>query len=665
MTLFNQNAFTLQSSEFIRKAPPSKDAAVFNDEFELRYSKAKREYLTDAELAAIRPGSVFLFDVESYSNYFLVGLKHSDSGKYILFENRTKGIMRDREKLHWIIMNMVLVGFNSKSYDLPMVSLALQGFTPEQLKTASNAIIFSELLPYQIEQHYKITIYPANHIDLIEVTPLKGSLKLYAARLHCKRIQDMPIEHTAKLTTAEMDLIVDYNQNDLDNSETLLKNLYPQLELRYSMSNQYNVDLRSKSDAQIAEAVISHELKRLTGIKQERPKNFSNYFFYQVPSNLIFYSPEFQNVLTVIRDTPFTVAENGEVQMPEEISKLTVEYGNCIYRLGMGGLHSSETILAVKANNNTLLLDKDVVSYYPQIIVNQELHPSHLGKAYLEVYKAIIKRRVTAKKSGDKVTAASLKITVNGLFGKFGNRWSIVYSPNVLIQITVSGQLYLLMLIEMLESVGIRVVSANTDGVVITCQKSMESTLEATVKHWEKLTGFETEESRYNAIYARDVNNYIAVKTDGEVKVKGSYSERGSSGDTILSKNPETMICNDAAIAFVSKGTPIEETIYGCTDIRRFVTVRNVKGGATKSGKYLGKTIRYYYSIKMKGDIRYVTSGNKVPLTDGAMPLMELPAGELPPDDLDYKKYVKIAKEILEEIGAVAPDQSPQGSLFI
>lgn len=662
--LFNQNLFTLQSSEFIRKPAPAKDALVFTDEFDLRYSKPQREYLTDSELAAIRPGSAFMFDVESYINYFLVGLKHCDSGKYVIFENRYfNHVLEDYQKLHWIIMNMLCVGFNSKSYDMPMISLALQGFTPEQLKKASDGIIFGQMLPYQIEQHFKITIFPCNHIDLIEVTPLQGSLKLYAGRLHCKRMQDMPIEHTARLTPAEMDLIVDYNQNDLDNSESLLKNLYPQLELRYSMSNQYNVDLRSKSDAQIAEAVISHELKRLTGIKPERPKNYSNYFFYQVPENLIFQGPEFQHVLSLIRNTPFMVGDNGEVQMPDEISKLTVKYGSCVYRLGMGGLHSSETVLAVKAGNDSILLDKDVVSYYPQIIVNQQLHPTHLGKAYLEVYKAIIKRRVDAKKSGDKVTAASLKITVNGLFGKFGNRWSIVYSPNVLIQITVSGQLYLLMLIEMIESVGIRVISANTDGVVITCPKSKESDLETIIKQWEHLTKFETEETRYSAIYARDVNNYIAVKTNGEVKVKGSYSERGSSGDTILSKNPETMICNDAAIAFVSEGIPVEDTIYGCTDFRRFVTVRNVKGGATKSEKYLGKTIRYYYSTKMKGDIRYVTSGNKVPKTDGAMPLMELP--DKLPDDIDFKRYIQIATEILEEIGAIAPSQSPQGSLFI
>ena len=43
-------------------------------------------------------------------------------------------------------------------------------------------------------------------------------------------------------------------------------------------------------------------------------------------------------------------------------------------------------------------------------------------------------------------------------------------------------------------------------------------------------------------------------------------------------------------------GTPIEDTIYGCTDIRQFVTVIKADGGATWRGDYLGKVVRYYWS---------------------------------------------------------------------
>jgi len=667
MSLFNENMLTPLSEEFVRKLPSlKKDSEQFVDEFEFKYSVRKRVFLTDEELLKISFGSLFIFDVESYVNFWVVAFKHSDSGKYVVFENKGIGVIPERDKLHWLLKNFLCVGFNSKIYDIPMVSLAIEGFDNKALKQASNAIIFGNLLPYQIEQHFKITLLTYNHIDLIEVCPLEGSLKLYAARIHCKRIQDLPIQHEAVLTKTEQEKVLDYCLNDLDNTELVVKFLYPQLELRYTLSAQYGIDVRSKSDAQIAEAVISHELKKLTGKKPERPKNYSQYFFYLPPAFITFGYPSLQTVLQTIRETPFEVGDSGEIITPEAIQNLSVRFGNCVYRFGMGGLHSSEKTIAHKSTAEFKLRDIDVVSYYPAIVVNQELHPKHLGKAYLEIYKSLIRRRVDAKHAGDKMTASSLKITVNGLFGKFGNKWSIVYSPDVLIQITISGQLCLLKLIEMIETAGIEVISANTDGVVINCPATMEDTLNTTIKQWEKLTGFETEETRYKAIYSRDVNNYIAIKekSEDEPKVKGSYSERGSSGDTILSKNPETLICNDAAIGFLWKGTPVEETIRNCNDVRRFITVRNVRGGAAKSGKYLGKTIRWYYSTKMRGTIRYVTSGNKVPNSDGAMPLMELPDKNELPEDIDYERYIRIANEILAEVGAIAPTPAIQGSLF-
>lgn len=667
MSLFNTSMLTPQSVEFVRKLPSvKKDTESIVDDFEFAYSVKKREFLTDVELIKIKPGSLFVFDTESYRNYWLIAFKHVDSGKYVYFENKGAGVLPNREKLHWLIKTFLCVGFNSKTYDVPMVSLAIEGFDNKALKKASDAIIFGNLQPYQVEQHFKITLLAYNHIDLIEVCPLEGSLKLYAARLHCKRIQDLPIPPDAVLTSEDKETILDYCFNDLDNSEILAKFLYPQLELRYSLSNQYGIDVRSKSDAQIAEAVIATELKKLTGKKPERPKNYSQYFFYLPPPFITFNYPSLQSVLQVIRDTPFQVNEFGEIETPDAIKELTVHFGNCLYRFGMGGLHSSEKTIAHKSSDKLKLRDIDVVSYYPAIVVNQQLHPKHLGKAYLEIYKSLIRRRVEAKHAGDKMTASSLKITVNGLFGKFNNKWSIVYSPDVMIQITISGQLCLMKLIEMIETAGIEVVSANTDGVVTNCPIDLEPALDATVKAWERLTGFETEETRYKAIYARDVNNYIAVKEKEEdkPKTKGSYSERGSSGDTILSKNPETLICNDAAINFVWKGKPVEETIRECKDIRRFVTVRNVRGGAVKSEKYLGKTVRWYYSTEMRGTIRYVTSGNKVPNSDGARPLMELPENNELPPDIDFERYIRIANEILAEVGAIAPAPVLQGSLF-
>lgn len=109
------------------------------------------------------------------------------------------------------------------------------------------------------------------------------------------------------------------------------------------------------------------------------------------------------------------------------------------------------------------------------------------------------------------------KIVMNGTFGKLGSKWSIFYAPAEMIQVTITGQLALLMLIEALELVGISVVSANTDGIVIKCRRDWEWLRDSIVQWWESVTGFETEHAQYTQVASRDVNSYVAIKSNGEI----------------------------------------------------------------------------------------------------------------------------------------------------
>jgi hypothetical protein len=270
-----------------------------------------------------------------------------------------------------------------------------------------------------------------------------------------------------------------------------------------------------------------------------------------------------------------------------------------------------------------------------------------LGFDFLTVYQSLVSRRIAAKRSGNTIEADMLKITINGSFGKFGSKWSALYAPDLLIQVTLTGQLSLLMLIESLELTGIEVCSANTDGIVMKYPRIMEDTVLRVVKEWEQTTGFETEETEYVAVYSRDVNNYIAVKPNGKVKTKGTYNI--PEGIFRFHKNPTNEICVEAAIEFLTKNTPIETTVRTCRDLRKFLEVRKVTGGAVKDGVYLGKAIRWYYGRNTGGEIVYADTGNKVPKSDGAKPCMDFP--DTFPDDVDFIRYEIEARQILEEIG--------------
>lgn len=288
------------------------------------------------------------------------------------------------------------------------------------------------------------------------------------------------------------------------------------------------------------------------------------------------------------------------------------------------------------------------------------------------------------------------KVAINGSFGKLGSKWSALYAPDLMIQVTITGQLALLMLIEAFEEAGIAVVSANTDGVVFKCPVSRRADIDQIVADWEVATGFETEETRYTALYSRDVNNYIAVKPDGKVKLKGAFAPTG------LMKNPANQISIDAAVAYLTKGTPVDLSVRSCNDLTKFLTVRQVQGGGIQGysefdskakvaekeaclGRagwtkqpdkswvnedftivterdvayklcteirdpvYLGKAVRWYYGVGETRDIRYKTNRNAVPRSKGAVPTMDLP--DEFPTDIDYLWYIREAFSILKDVG--------------
>ena len=625
--------------------------------------------------------------VECYQNYFMVGVRNIETGRVRAFE-RFNDVLFDWQDLARIVGNCRLVTFNGNNYDLPMVFLALSGASNAMLKKASDQIILRNLKSWQFEKQYGLRYPKINHIDLIEVAPGQASLKIYGGRVHTALMQDLPIEPDAFIGDVEREQLVKYNANDLNATVDLYNKLLPQIELREKMSDEYGIDLRSKSDAQIAEAVLKLKIEELTGVKPVRPEvPAGTKFRYQVPEFISYRTQPLREVLNMVRRSDFVVSDTGGIEMPDELANAKVAIGNSVYRMGIGGLHSSEETVCHLADDETVIKDVDATSFYPSIILNQGLYPKHLGRAFLKVYKEIVDRRISAKHSGDKVTADSLKITINGSFGKLGSKWSTLYSPDLMIQVTITGQLALLMLIEAIEAAGIQVVSGNTDGIVIKCPKSMIDRLNEIIQWWEKTTGFETEETQYLAVYSRDVNNYVALKPDGKVKLKGAYAEPG------LQKNPANQICVEAVVAYLKSGTPVEETIMNCDDVTKFVTVRSVTGGAlkvesfvevddwvlvedrgtkdnvwqsathpdqtvvrksrpspvvvTEHTTYLGKAIRWIYDGN-NGVIVYKKNGNKVPRSEGAMPLMNLP-DEFP--DVDYHWYIREAYGILRDIG--------------
>lgn len=638
-----------------------------------------------------------VFDCEligSETPVFLVCAEIVETGERFSFWHHVDGDMKrleaalGREDLTW-------VSFNGINFDAPLISAAIGGKDPKVLKEIANRIIVENAKHWNLPDEFGYSTVDFDHIDLIEVAPgVRISLKAYAGRMGYPTMVDLPFHHDQDLDADEMAVLESYCLNDLGVTKTLFQTLSSEIELRRDMSEQYGIDLRSKSDAQVAEAV----LKKAVGISGRVEVSLPAHVMYSAPKFIQTDSDVINGLIDRLQRTQFSINRgNGQVEAPDFLKDpLQVNAGT--YQCGVGGLHSThDKKLHVEAHEEMLVSDFDVASYYPNIMLKAGLTPRmSRGEKFIEEYRKIYERRIEAKRAGDKKVSNALKISLNGTFGKLGSMFSPFYSPDLMLAVTLTGQLNLLCLIHDLEkTLGVSVMSANTDGIMVIYPPHKRQAVLDTIAANAERTGFEYEETRYKTVALSNVNNYLAITTDGKVKRKGLFADKG------LMKNPASQVCSNMAVDYLKEGIHPRDAIHRYTDITDFVSIRAVKGGGIQpeaivdveepddwvevadrewarpgwykdgvltratvkrksrpnpvmksvivGGTPFGRIARWYMTTEALPPIVYCGSGNKVPKTEGAKVCMTLPSSL--PDDLDREWYINETLSMLADMG--------------
>lgn len=602
---------------------------------------------------------VVVLDIESYPNYFLLAIKNIESGKVNTFELRGEFETFSKQTIAILdsqIKRCRSVGFNSLNYDIPMFRFALREASCLSLFEFGDKIIRNQWKFWRSNKEYgfKNTL-DYDHVDLTEPAPgVFIGLKKYGARMHSHTIQDLPYPPGSTLTAEQQDNVLTYCENDLDLTIDLYNAIKSDLDLREQIGKDYMIDVMSKSGAQVAEAIFEDSLPEWKKA-DKLPDNYRAQ--YSAPACIRFDSDNLRDLLELLEDHQYEIGNDGKPKLPPRLKPIVI--GETSYKPGLGGLHSKEKNRAVIAQADEYLIDSDVTSYYPSIICTQGLYPLHLSDKFKGVYKEILVSRLAAKKrvgeiwsmdpskrDQDELTTQTTKMDTNKLslnasFGKFGSPYSKLYSPELMLATTLTGQLSLLMLIERLEMEGFKVVSANTDGIQTIVPRDRFNEYDWIIFNWEADTGYDMEYTYYKAVYSQSVNSYLAVKLDNSTKGKGVFSR------TSLMKDPAAAIIPQAVTAYLTQGTPLDVTIKSCTDIRQFIIARMCSGGGAWRTGMIGKTLRWIWTTDGES-ILSAKNGNKVATSDDAMPLMTLP--ETIPWNINYSKYIEKANKLLTEI---------------
>lgn len=542
----------------------------------------------------------FVFDIEVYKNFFsLIAINVLTGKKYVFvtFENRD-----DRAKLkRFLSTNPVLIGYNSYDYDIPVLSYFLTGASLSDTFEFSSQIIKRKHFAKLPTEYYRMRDNPnLKGIDLMRVLSLDGigvSLKQCGILLKWKLLQELPISPETLISKENLSTLLDYNENDVLMTLELYKAAIEDIKLREFISQEYQVDVMNNSESYIANDLITHLYARETNqhpmmFREKRTERDIIPVADCIGGNIDFVSPKMQKFLSEFKTKSITPKDQSAIQQ-------MVKINNTEYQMGVGGLHSIDKPGIFKSTEDKILIDADVSSFYPYIMLNNQIKPAHLENCFLDILRRIVEQRIDYKRLGDTLRAYTLKIVINAIFGKLGCETFWLYDMLAFYSVTISGQLYLLSLVDMLENKGIEVISANTDGVVAYFDRSQLDKYYQICEQWQQKTNFDLEFTEYEKYVRRDVNSYGAKTTKGKVKVKGAFEDittipfnfgvRKRYNMPIVQKSIQQYFFNDV---------PIKDTIQSSQSIHDFLITQ--KPGKKFTVEFEGEEVqrinRYFVS---------------------------------------------------------------------
>lgn len=577
------------------------------------------------------------------------------------------------------------VSFNGLSFDSQITEFVLREkkklstMTAEQIATAiyekAQEVIsrqeFGEFAEYSernlsIEQ---VDVFKLNHWD----NPAKrSSLKWIQYSMDWENIQEMPIHHSTRIKTMEqINLIISYCKNDVKSTKKIMQLSKEQITLRGALTDEYKIRLFSASEPRISKELFMHFLSKETGIqKYDLRQMRTNRSLIMVKDIIVpyvkFKTPIFQDLL----DNFKAVVVNPNVTKGG--FKYSLKYKGVQTDFGLGGVHGCTEPGVYASGNGMIIMTSDVTSFYPNLAIRNGWAPAHLPKKdFCQLYEWFFEERKKIPKKDPRNYV--YKIILNSTYGLSNDRNSFLYDPQFTMQITINGQLSLMMLYEMLaEGIpGSVPLMQNTDGLEMMIPEQYKEKYLAICAEWEKITNLQLEHDEYTKMIIGDVNNYIAVNKAGKYKCKGRFEFE----DLALHKNKSFLIIPKAIFNYFVNDVPPERFLLENRNILDYCAGVKIKGdwefqqtclrNKAIEKTVLQKTIRYYISERGCKIM-------KVNKSDGRE--IQLESGKWMQEDLSY--FVKkpwaeynvdesyYLEKIYKEIHNICPKPKQQLSLF-
>lgn len=553
----------------------------------------------------------FVFDIEVYPNVFTLAVEHAEAPFKWYFEVSP---WRDDSQallgfLYWLKnQNARMIGFNNIGFDYPVIHTGIKmgKFDAPTLYNKAQAIIDSQRDDFGTER-FTHGVKPSDRfieqIDLFKIHHFDNrakatSLKALEFNMRSDNIEDLPFPVGTVLTREQVEVLKRYNAHDVSQTKQFYHHSRPMVEFREELTRKYNRDFMNHNDTKIGKDYFVMKLEE-AGVpcydfsdKGRTPRQTKRPVIHLKDCILpwiTFENPELNRVLNWFKEQSITETKGV-------FKDVTAKVNGFEFVFGLGGIHGSVDSEIIESDDEHVIIDLDVTSYYPNLAIKNGFYPAHLGESFVTIYEYLFEQRKQyPKKSAE---SAMLKLALNGVYGDSNNQFSVFYDPQFTMSITLNGQLLLCLLAEQLMDYvpGLRLIQVNTDGLTVRVPRDHKYLVDLVAKQWQTITKLNLEEAVYRSMMIRDVNNYIAVYEDGSVKRKGAYEWK-----TQWHQNASALVVPKVAEKVLVDGAPIRKTVEEWPDRMDFMLRVKVPRSSHLAIEFPGQqpvkiqnTTRYY-----------------------------------------------------------------------
>lgn len=426
--------------------------------------------------------NLVLFDFEVFKHNVLLGAYVVSDGSVKVYQSWN---LNDIKRFYYLHSDSIWIGHNIASYDNHILQAVVEGKNEEQIKLLNDKIIVKG-------QRFRCTL-KFMYYDLMNSHMY--SLKAMEAFMG-KRISESEVDFNLdrQLTDEEKSLTEAYNRDDLDQTLDDFILLKEEFNLRLDIIHEFELPMTclNVTGTQLAEHVL--HANRIDGIS-----SWSR-------------SPVMWPTLKVNNKELIKFYLDREWSL-----KKTFDLTLCgtPHKIASGGIHGAK-----KKVHYDWAYYFDVSGYYNLIMILLDLLPRSIPDEYRKKYEDMYHTQLKLKKTNPAKRPAYKTILLS-VFGAMNNEYCKFYDPYNGDLVRMSGQMYLVDLLEKLEG-KVEVVQSNTDGVIaVPINDSSELEILSIIDEWQNRTGFVLKLEKIYNIHQRDVNNYIYKDSSGEIHVVG------------------------------------------------------------------------------------------------------------------------------------------------